>query len=222
MVDEKPGKLEKPEYISSWFTTDDKQAIVECTKRYKAHRVELARQLRDLFFEYDIPFFLEGGTALGAYRGGSMILHDDDFDYGVYGNEELLATIVEKLHRDLQGPYEIKLVSSYCKKLEVYDPTHGKMTLHQDIEFHNVTVDLLLYKNQPDDDNFLQIQYFKRPYHKIRIRAADVFPLSKVQFEGEWFPCAGNLRGYLETYYGYVGEDSYYDPETNLYKKKDS
>lgn len=222
MGDESHNQPSKPEFISSWFTTDDKPAIVECTNKYKGHRVELACLLRDLFSKYELPFFLEGGTALGAYRSGSMIPHDDDFDFGVYGEESLLTETSERLRRDLCSPYEIKLVTTYCKKLEVYDPTHGKMTLHQDIEFHNVTVDLLLYKNQPADDNFLQIQYFKRPYHKIMIRAADVFPRGEAQFEGETFPCAGNLRGYLETYYGYLGEDSYYDPETNLYKKKEA
>lgn len=207
--------------ISSWFTVDQERAVIENTKKYKQRRVGLGCMLREVFQGYNLPFFIEGGTALGAHRDGTMVPRDDDFDFGVYGDEESLAAVEKKLHRDLPIEYGVRMIQSYCVKIEVFDTRHGKMELHTDIDFHNVTVDLLLYKDHPRDEDCVQIQYFKRPYHELMFPKTDVFPLGEAKFEGEWFPCPGNQQAFLERYYGYIGEDACYDPKTNLYRQRD-
>jgi len=211
-----------PLLISPWYTIDQKETIIKNTKKYKSYRVKLACLLRDLFQQYDISFFIEGGTALGAYRKGEMIPHDDDFDYAVIGTEELLIDLEKKLLNKLPKEYKVRMVTTYCKKLEIYEPKFGKTMLDKNTDFNNITVDFLLYKDHPDDSNCLQMQYFRRPYHKSKFPKEIIFPLSETKFENEWFPCPNNQLEFLKIYYGYLGEDSYFDPYTNLYRKQDS
>ena len=55
-------------------------------------------------------------------------------------------------------------------------------------------------------------QSFYYPTHTI-------FPQSEIHLEGVKVPCPGKVKEYLESMYGYLGKDCYYNPDTNLYIK---
>ena len=81
-----------------------------------------------------VPWFIESGTLLGAWRSGKFIPHDDDFDIGVClpSWSDVVADLEElrlKLSKHLPEPYKCRLVDSYCDKLEVFDPTQGSYLL---------------------------------------------------------------------------------------------
>lgn len=130
--------------MNSWGLSKAKaEAVMDATARYKAHRMALAavvtRILDDHLHELDFEggWFSDAGTALGAWRDGKMIPHDDDVDLGILvlnakqgtmGNG-ILPKLRELIAKHLPEQYEARLVTSYCFKVEVYEPAHGAIPL---------------------------------------------------------------------------------------------
>ena len=175
-----------------------------------------------------LPWFIESGTLLGAWRSGKFILHDDDFDIGVCLSSwdaavaELEALRV-KLAQLLPAPYECRLVTSYCDKLEIFDPTQGKYALLGDqylgADFHYVTVDLQCYVPWPESPTTkMAPRYRAAPSsYQVIVDTAVVLPVGSIVLEGSVFPCPGDKERFLETMYGYLGKGARYDKDTGFY-----
>jgi hypothetical protein len=196
--------------------------------RYGKQRLALACRVRDILDQrWTVgKWFVENGTLLGAWRNGSFIPHDDDFDIALLLPESCcVASTLAELHRAilpcLPPPYACRRVESYCQKLEVYDPTVGSYTLVGDryggADYHYVTVDLQAYVQEGDAVQCVRA-YPPPPVHAL----ATVEPVTPVSLEGERFPAPAKTETFLQGLYGYLGADSVYDESTHKYFQRKS
>ena len=101
--------------------------------KYGDARMKLALFVRDnVLDQLNIPWTIENGTLLGAWRNGKFILHDDDFDIALFFETDPIPRVpamLNKVQQLLPAPYKARYVSSYADKIEVYDPTYGEYSL---------------------------------------------------------------------------------------------
>ena len=64
--------------------------------------IEALRQIKDIFDDCDIEFWLDQGTLLGAVRDGKFILWDHDIDIGMWYNSVNKVKDLTKNIRDLR------------------------------------------------------------------------------------------------------------------------
>ncbi len=187
--------------------------------KYGKQRLELAVHLRSILNKLKFNWYVENGTLLGAFRNGKFIKHDDDFDIALLYQENPLDKLKKDLkliQNNLNPKFKARLVDTYTKKIEVYDPSFGKYTLIGDryngADFHHVTVDLQSY--------YLEDEYYVSTYeyNKLKNQKDDIFPLTKILFEGEFFPAPNNTKKVLETEYGSIDENAVYNPLTKKYE----
>lgn len=118
--------------------------------KWGTERLALAIIVRNWLDKAQHSWFIESGTLLGAWRNGRFIAHDDDFDIAlVIDTEDVTGELQRQcdiMSAALPAPYECRVTSSYCDKIEVFDPTHGDYALLGDqylgARFHYVTIDL--------------------------------------------------------------------------------
>ncbi len=91
---------------------------------FGAARLALAKLVQPALNAADLTWYLDAGTLLGACRSGEQIAHDDDFDIAAYvpdfQNDDLEA-IRRKNAATLPAPHETRVVTSYARKVEVFD-----------------------------------------------------------------------------------------------------
>ena len=193
--------------------------------KYGKPRMNLAALLRDkILNELDIPWTIENGTLLGAWRNGSFILHDDDFDIAMFCNKDprpQIPSILRKIKQLLPAPYEARYVSSYADKIEVYDPAYGKYNLlgpkYNGASYHHCTVDLQFY--QQVGDKYVSL-YYVHPSIKA-VNYKDMYPLSKITLEGESFQAPFNTEGFLTSLYGNLSPKAKFNTKTGYYEVRE-
>ena len=208
------------------ITEENYEQCLADTRLYGPKRVAMARAVLTAIEPRKTEFqiFLDSGTLLGAYRNGKMLPHDDDFDYGLYVRDEdstmaLLEALKAHLDETLPEKYKTRIVSSYCKKVEVYDPEFGTYPFvagESTTMYHNVTVDITALINNVEGQ--VRVPHYR--YDWFRTRRDNIHPLSTILYEGHVFPAPCNCEQYLTDMYGYIGEGAVYDPETKKYVKK--
>ena len=100
--------------------------------KYGKQRLELALYLKNNVLSHlTQEWFIENGTLLGAWRNGKFIAHDDDFDYAILiNNRNEINDIYEKIKNSLvNSKYELRLISTYSDKIEVYDKSYGRVNI---------------------------------------------------------------------------------------------
>lgn len=193
-------------------------------------RVHLGIVVRNIMVKQELPWFIENGTLLGAWRDGKSIEGDDDFDIAVLcandkacanTTEQLLRTwtqmreIAKLLQAHLPEPYKVREVSSYACKLEVFDPTKGSRELigpqYKGANFHNVTVDIQAYFRTGN-------KYERIYYHDPRVYDVNIIlPCTTIIFHDESFPAPRQTREWLTLSYGCLDRDAKYNPATLRY-----
>ncbi len=224
--------------LDSWgYTTPETlEAHRERTKKWKPALMELAEQVHHAMLQFQPDpqvklkpqWYISDGTLLGAFRNGTMISHDYDFDFGlcfltgdgcVAGLEECktqLGPVAAHLSSILDKKYTILPRDDFSFKIEIYQESSG---VHWDNkgEWYNVHMDLQLCFS-PDQKKFVYA-YFRDNYGDyIDIKVSDVIPLSDVEFESKRWPCPSNPKNYLTGVYGYIGSPAKYNSETRKYE----
>ena len=192
---------------------------------YGEPRMTLAILLRDkVLNKLDMPWTIENGTLLGAWRNGSFIQHDDDFDIALFCDINpipRIPAILEKIKQLLPAPYEARQISTYADKIEVYDPTYGEYKLYtakyHGASYHHCTVDLQFYQRFGETYRSL---YYADPQTKT-VHYKDMYPLSKIELEGEIFQAPYNVEGFLKSLYGSLSPKAKYNTKTGFYEVRE-
>lgn len=193
---------------------------------YGAARLELAKLVKAALDATGVVWFLDGGTLLGAYRNGKQIPHDDDFDIAAYlpsysGEQDLIA-LSRVLTRLVPAPYEIRPVTSYASKLEIFDPASTSYALpmpqYKAADYHTVTVDVQVMTNAPDG----LVVYLHDMLEHVRVPEDATVPIGQIDCDGVAFNCPHHPARFLQAQYGYIGADARYDKRTRMYVKEDA
>lgn len=189
--------------------------------KYGDARLKLALFLKNSVFTIvHLDYCLENGTLLGAFRNKKFIPHDDDFDYAIFIRDiaeiQGLFENIQKLVDD--SPYKVRLVDSYCLKIEVYDPSEGEYILsgpkYNGANYHHVTVDLQFHLEIPDN-KYKQLYFIGC---ELINRKKNIFPLSTIVLENNIFPSPGNVELFLIECYGSIKQGATYNPVTCKYE----
>lgn len=190
--------------------------------RYGESRMKLAVLLRDkVLYKLGIPWTIENGTLLGAWRNGRFILHDDDFDIALFYDQDprpQIPAVLEKVQQLLPAPYEARQVDTYADKIEVYDPNFGMYNLavskYNGASYHHCTVDLQFYQRFGKEYRSL---YYVHPHVKT-VYYEDIYPLGEIALEGETFQAPGNPEGFLTSLYGSLSPMAKFNSKTGYYE----
>ena len=187
-------------------------------------RLKLGLLLRDkVLNELKMPWVIENGTLLGAYRNGKFIVHDDDFDIALFfeSNPSVdVPNMLDVIRKLLPEPYEARYISTYCQKIEVYDPTFGSFVLrgpqYNGANFHYVTADLQFYQRV---NGLYRCLYFNMK-NLIEIPVEAVLPVNSrsVTLEGHEFQAPSDIETYLKCWYGSLSPNAKFNPDTGFYE----
>ncbi|CAB3999457.1 Hypothetical predicted protein [Paramuricea clavata] len=200
-----------------------KRLINSGMDKYGKPRMRLAVLLRNkILNKLDMPWVMEGGTLLGAWRNGSFILWKDDFDFAMFSENNpkpLIPLILRKIKQLLPSPYKARYVTTYADKIEVYDPRYGEYNLlapkYKGASFHHCTADLQFYQHVKE--KYVPLYYIDPIVKSVYFK--DVFPLRSIELEGEMFPAPFNTEGYLKSLYGSLSPNAKFNPKTGFYMK---
>ncbi len=190
---------------------------------YGPSRVALAKLIKPVLDRIGVMWFLDAGTLLGAYRNGKQISHDDDFDIAAYlpgFKDEELTALHTKIAAALPDPYQIRIVTSYARKLEIFDPASSTFELppqYGGADFHTVTVDIQIMTDANDGAVYLHDMLCH-----VRVPKDAIAPIGEITCEGQLFNCPHDIVRFLEAQYGYIGADAVYDPQAKCYVKAQS
>jgi hypothetical protein len=208
---------------------EEKMELAECQnhlrreediKTLSEERVAL-KEIALVFQKYKIPFWMDCGTCLGAYRYGGIIPWDFDVDLSILRPDFLNAfkalqeldpskyEVQDWSGRDRPGSY-LKL---YVKK------THALIDIYTfQIDEKNKTVHYLIGN---ENSIFLPEGWKMRErlYTKPS-KIEDVFPLKLAKFDGLLLPVPNKTKEYLQLRYGEnIGPVKIFNPKTNEYEK---
>lgn len=171
-------------------------------------------------------YFLDNGTLLGLMRDGALIDCDDDFDLGILVAEAdfspaWMRALSDTLVHELRATcYEVRIVSSYAQKIEVFDPTHGSFPLvgerYGGADFHHVSVDI-----QAHVQGLLGVRIAHSDFAHRGLLPTPIYePMGALSYSGVVWPVPQDCQGFLAWLYGYVGHGAVYDSVSKLYRKE--
>lgn len=170
------------------------------------HLLEDQQTLKDvisLFNKYDIPYWLDCGTLLGAYRYRGIIPWDSDLDIAILQPD--FDNVINALKELDTDKYEVLDFSSRDKP-KTYLFVHNKKT-HTLIDLYHFRIfqkeQMLRQVVSNIDCVFMTHGWKVCEGRAMRPIAFDlVFPLKKTLFEGIEVTVPGNTKAYLQSLYG--------------------
>ena len=162
--------------------------------------LDVCKRLDEICKKYEIPYFIMGGTALGAIRHGGFIPWDDDIDVFMTPDSfEKFRTAVEmegdeNYHVDTVGLSDVYV--EYAKFKKKNTTFIEKAYLDKNIS-HEIFVDIMLLRKLPNK-KFTQNVIYKmsqmvsfltisetgwtpqKPFHKFAKKLAKILPRKKI------------------------------------------
>lgn len=152
---------------------------------------ELAKRdlldFKKILDKYHTKFFLIYGTALGAYREGDFIAHDEDIDLGTFDN-----THFENIRKELE---EIGFTIGVCYDIEKKQEIPATMVLSE----RNIRVDLYFFEKEGED--YVAWKH-KFSYHPFLFMPKKFSKTKLIKFLGRTFNIITPTEEYLEFLYG--------------------
>jgi hypothetical protein len=179
------------------------------------------REITTLLHGHQIPFWLENGTCIGAFRYGGAIPWDNDIDLAIL--ELDFDNVLHLLGKLDPEKYAVQDWSSRsCPK--AYIRLYIKEN-HSNIDFSVVRINpekqtlagIFSFEESP----FMPQWWLEREKRYINAYAYDViFPLKKAQFDGLEVPVPNQTAAYLQARYGEnLDPVMVYNEATNKYEK---
>lgn len=146
---------------------------------------EALKEIKQIFKELKIVFFLNYGTALGIYRDGDFLPDDYDIDIGVFGMDKQ-AQIEEAF---IKRGWQIRTVGR-------------RKWLHVPLRRGDVMIDILLYEIEGDHWRC----WVKRdqPWMTFPSRFNSY---QRIKFDGEWYNLLSPIEEWLECIYTHMWWD---------------
>lgn len=174
-----------------------------------------------LLHKHQIPFWVDCGTCLGAYRYGAVIPWDWDIDLAVLSNDfdnvkaallELdphLYVVQDWSGRELPKTYLKVYVKENHSLIDIY---------HFRIDAEHKQLGTILSN---ENNIFLPTSWkIREKRYTVPMPFDRVFPLKKALFEGIEVPVPGKIEEYLQTFYGEnLNPPKIYNEATGQYEK---
>lgn len=182
--------------------------------------INALQEISDLLDQYEIPYWIDCGTYLGAYRYGGIIPWDWDIDLAIFVDDhDNVKRLLASLDSD---KYQIQDWSSYSKpktflKLYVKETKNFIDIYHYQVNEKKQEVGYLFtYIDSPFPDSWKasEMKCIKP------LTYAQMFPLRQAEFDGliVWAP--RDTVAFLESKYGPNLEPTMvWNKETNSYEK---
>lgn len=179
------------------------------------------KAIAKLLSEKEIPFWVECGTCLGAYRYGGVIPWDNDLDLAVivddFENVKHALNGLDKNQFIVQDWSSRARPGTYIRVYVVASHNHIDI-YHNQIDPKNHTLTNILSNGE---SNFMTESWKIRERMFTKPVPFDViFPLKKARFDGIEVPVPNKTRVYLTYKYGpNISPARVYNKETNEYEK---
>jgi phosphorylcholine metabolism protein LicD len=185
------------------------------------HEKEALRKIGTLLEEANIPWWVDCGTCLGAYRYGGVIPWDEDVDIAVLMPD--FDNVKRVLNQLDPSEYTVQDWSSR---------EHPKSFMKVYVRKSGTFVDIYHFKILPETRQIqyvlsLEHAFFLPDWMKIREQKFtvpaefdSVFPLKKMTFDNMTVFVPNKIEKYLQRYYGEnLAPAKVFDPITNKYEK---
>jgi len=161
----------------------------------------MLKDIDHLFQSNNIPYWMDGGTLLGAIRHHDVIPWDDDGDLCILSKDKpKLLAIQNQLHEMGYGLY------AYWAGYKIY-PLRGKLLHNKDYKYP--FVDIFLVSRQKCPKHVGQCYYYnydknevKKIWDKHYHLESNLFPLKKYLFHDFYLFGPNNPVPYLDRAYG--------------------
>lgn len=182
---------------------------------------EALRQVAKLFEENNIPFWVDCGTLLGAYRYGGAIPWDNDIDIAVLAPD--FTNVMRALNALDPDKYVVIDWSGRTRPetfiVVVVKETGSRIDIgHFAVDQNEQQVTLVL----SNEDSIFLPEIWKKTERRFVIPTSYnmIFPLKKANFDGIEVPVPNNTEEYLQARYGKdLRPVKVYDPVTMQYEK---
>jgi len=204
--------------LSCWgeVTTANEKDVVAANRMIHPKLKELLSTLTDILDSAEIEYWIDQGTLLGAYRHGKFIARDSDVDIAIKDENQFKA-LSKLFDSKLPSVYEWERKGSHCRGYRVWLKTGGTFNGTFDgkeIQWPLVVCDVMFYQHDDEKNTFVQ-QYQGFGVDTFFIPEEVIFPLNRIAFEGDIYPCPARVQEYLEIQYGYIGQGAIWSPELN-------
>jgi len=186
--------------------------IKQINNKDKNNIIFLLRKIKLFLDDYNIEYWIDSGTLLGAVRNGKIIPWDDDIDLAIPKESyEKLYKIILNLKKNkiknilyyisekhkIKFSWSIKLLDKSASK-SIYKLNYPSMIFaeHTDINLP-YKCDLIMYFKEGNKYITNYPPWINVFYYNIN----DIYPLKKIKFENNYYNCVNNPIPFLNNAY---------------------